>query len=533
VCIIGGGPAGLSIARHLDGSAHRVVVLERGHGPGKPLGVRSGDVAIGRSDLAPPPTPPPRFGGAANEWIVRLPWHRRGVRMLPLSPIDFEARPWLPHSGWPFDLAHLDRHYAAAHELLDLGAFDYDLAGWENPRSPRLALEASGLTTAIERFARADIFTSSIWAQLRRSQNVEVHLGATVGALSGKDGRVELAEIDHGRRARLTVAADVFVLAASGFENPRLLLASNDGRGIGNEHDVVGRYHMDHVRMISGTLTPSDPRSFEGMSLYDIQARNGAWRMGKLVPTASSMHAANLLNSGAMLLPKLSAATRTTVERAGAALRAVRSGHRPDDLPAARDVARTASRLARTAVEMAVRQRRFPPRTDAGWSQLRGNGRRWATFDVEHQLEQVPDPSNRIRLDDRSDEFGRRRTVLDWTWSEHELRNIRATQELFEHAFAHSGIGRFEPQGWDDVPVLTTPGGAYHPMGGTRMHADPQRGVVDPTAQVHGWPNLFVAGSSVFPTGGYANPTLTVIALALRLAAEIERRFSPARVASG
>jgi choline dehydrogenase-like flavoprotein len=180
-----------------------------------------------------------------------------------------------------------------------------------------------------------------------------------------------------------------------------------------------------------------------------------------------------------------------------------------------------------------VRQRRFPPRTDAGWSQLRGNRRRWATFDVEHQLEQVPDPSNRIRLDDRSDEFGRRRTILDWTWSEHELRNIRATQELFENAFARGGIGRFEPQGWDDVPVLTTPGGAYHPMGGTRMHEDPQRGVVGPTAQVHGWPNLFVAGSSVFPTGGYANPTLTVIALALRLAAEIEKRLSPARVASG
>ena len=453
--------------------------------------------------------------------------------MLPLAPIDLETRAWLPHSGWPFDWTHLTPHYAAAHELLELGPFDYELAGWEDPGSPRLALEESGLTTAMERFARADVFTSRIWAQLQRSRNVAVYLDANVGALSGRDGRVELAEIDHRSRARLTVVADVFVLAASGFENPRLLLASNDGRGIGNGRDVVGRYHMDHVRMISGTLTPTDARCFERMSLYDIQGRDGAMRMGKLVPTAASMHAADLLNSGAMLLPKLSAADRTTVSRLGAALRAVRSGHRPDDLPAAREVAHTASRLARTATEMTVRQRRFPPRTDAGWSQLRGNRRRWATFEVEHQLEQVPDPANRLRLDDRLDEFGRRRTVLDWTWGEHELRNIRATQVLFERAFASSGLGHFEPSSWDDVPELTTPGGAYHPMGGTRMHEDPQRGVVDPRAQVHGWPNLFVAGSSVFPTGGYANPTLTVIALALRLAEEIERQLAPARLASG
>ncbi len=509
------------------------MLVERGPGPGRPLGMDSGEVTTDDSEFDAPPTPTPRFGGGANEWIVRLPWQRRGVRMLPLSEIDLEHRSWLPHSGWPLDWKELERYYESAHQLLGLGTFDPQPEKWESARSPRLPMEPYGLTTAIERFARADVFTSRAWDAMQRSQNIQVCLNASVGALVGNDGKIEAVEIDHGARARFLVSAKIFVLASSGFENPRLLLASDDGRGIGNPHDVAGRYYMDHLRVVGGTVTPNDPRRFEQLSLYDVESDSGKTRMGKLVPSESYMRETQLLNSGAMMLPKFSQEHHDTIAQVASAAASLRSGKLPAAWPNAGAAARVGSRLVGTAALMAAHQRRWRPRTDAGWSTLRGNRRRWSTLEIEHQLELVPDPSNRLRLNDRVDDFGRPQLTVEWKWNEMELDSFRRTQSLFEDAFARSDFGRYVPTAWDDRPSSSTPGGAFHPMGGTRMHPDPRRGVVDATAQVHDWHNLFVAGSSVFPTGGYANPTLTVIALALRLGDEIERRLSSRpRVAS-
>lgn len=533
MCIVGAGPAGLAIACSFDRPGRRVIVVERGGEPGGPEGVRAGDIAVGNATFEPPPMPPPRFGGAANEWIVRLPWHRRGVRMLPLSPIDLERREWIPDSGWPLSWGDLVPFYERAHRLLDLGPFDYEVAAWEEEGAYRLPLDRLGVTTGMERVASAGIFTSRMWAAMKSTKNVRVMLGASVGALAGREGHLRSAEIDHGRRARFSINAEVFVLAASGLENPRLMLASNDGRGIGNPYDIVGRFHVDHVRAVSGTLTPINPALFEQLKLYDIQPGTnvgGRHRMGKLVPTVATMRSERLPHSAAQMLPKLSADTRETIASVIDAARSIRRGERPQHRPALDSLVRTAGIVAETAIRMTVRQRRFPPRTDAGWANLHRNRYRWSTLELEHQLEQLPNSANRTYLDRRVDGFGRRRVSIDWRWTDNELQGFRRTQHLFERAFEASRIANFVPAEWDDFPRLTTPGGTFHPSGGTRMSSNPRRGVVDANSQVHDWHNLFVAGSSVFPTVGYANPTLTIIALAFRLADEIERRLPANRV---
>ena len=89
-------------------------------------------------------------------------------------------------------------------------------------------------------------------------------------------------------------------------------------------------------------------------------------------------------------------------------------------------------------------------------------------------------------------------------------------------ALERSGFGRFYKELLDDTPPATTHGG-YHHMGTTRMHSDPKQGVVDPNCQVHDVANLYIAGPSVFPTGGYANPILTIVALSVRLADHIKK----------
>lgn len=515
VCIIGAGPAGLSVASQLDKSSLTVALLDAGGEPGGPQGMGGMAVTTVDGDFDVPPRATPRFGGAANEWIVRLPWMRRGVRMLPLSEIDLAVREWIPDSGWPIDWAEMEGAYRAAHAHLGLGRWGYDVSSWEDPDHPRYALEEHGFTTAMERFPRPEVFTSDAWKALQRSANVTVYLDAPVGMLQGEPDRVTHAEIDNGARGRLTVVARQFVLAAGGIENPRQILAARHGGGYGTTPDIAGRYYMDHLRFISGILTPHDATTIQRSGLYDIrETTDRAVVMGKLVPTDQLMRDHRLLHSGAMLLPKLPQNLVADVRALMTGARSAVTGNGLPKMSVWRDAFGGAIELTAMAARMAIRQRRLPPRTDAGWSGIGGRGH-FTHFAVELQVEQAPIRSNQVRLNGVN-ALGRPGAELVWRWSQADLDSVRRTQELFASAIGASEIGNFESTPWDEQPPLTTPSGAYHPTGGTRMHPDPNRGVVDADTRVHGVTNLYVTGSSIFPTSGYANPTLTIVALALR-----------------
>jgi choline dehydrogenase-like flavoprotein len=157
-----------------------------------------------------------------------------------------------------------------------------------------------------------------------------------------------------------------------------------------------------------------------------------------------------------------------------------------------------------------------------GWSRLTGLERRFGKFGLRALVEQSPDRSNRVTLQEQTDAYGQRKIKILWRWNELDLRSIRQAQKIFREELAAAGIGTF-------VPVEETVGSQprrfdspHHFLGTTRMHDNPRNGVVDADCRVHGVPNLFIAGSSVFPTGGYANPTLTIVALALRLATHLQ-----------
>jgi len=149
------------------------------------------------------------------------------------------------------------------------------------------------------------------------------------------------------------------------------------------------------------------------------------------------------------------------------------------------------------------------------------------TIPLGQQSEQSPNPLSRVTLSDQFDELGQRKLRFDWRLTDFDYRSIRRTQEIAAAEIGKSNIGRMkisnpkETDGWEDpkrISELVLPRGAYHHMGTTRMHKDPKYGVVDENCRVHGTKNLYIAGSSVFPTCGYVNPTLTIVALAYRLA---------------
>lgn len=518
ICIVGAGPAGLTLARRLRGLGAKIVLVEKGGEPGPPLGVASSATAVtDESDFDPPPSVPARFGGGANEWIVRLQWMARGVRMLPLQPIDLDRRDWVACSGWPMSWEQLEPYLRRAHDELGLGPWGYAAEDWADARNPELDLERAGFISNMERFARPSVFTRDAWAELREAPDVDVVLHAPVGAIEGSTDRVDSIAIDERHSGRLAVRASCFVLACGGVVNPALLLGARDGSGIGAGGPAVGAYFMDHFRFISGTLIPFDPARLDQLGLYDIRSTPRGVAMGKLGPSAALQREHGLLNSAAMLLPRPAPDLAESLGAIRSAVGKLRSHQRPDPWPAPTDIARTLGFLVTTVPEMAIRQRRFPPRTDAGWASMSRNGKRYGSLMVEHQIEQAPDARNRLALNGRRDRHGRLEPELTWQWGELDLRSARDTVRLFGDAMANAGIGDFRAAAWSEHPELTTPGGAFHPSGGTRMSHSARDGATDADCKVHGVSNLYVAGSSLFPTAGYANPTLTLIALAIRL----------------
>jgi choline dehydrogenase-like flavoprotein len=151
-----------------------------------------------------------------------------------------------------------------------------------------------------------------------------------------------------------------------------------------------------------------------------------------------------------------------------------------------------------------------------------GPGLRWrmrAAFETSFRHE------NHVALGDEQDALGRRRVRIEWRIGEEDVENMRRVMRLFDRSVRQAGVGHFEgafpdePSAWRGA----IEGGKHH-MGTTRMHVAPEQGVVDENGRVHGTANLFVTGSSVFPSGGYVNPTLTIVALAVRLGDHLSGR---------
>jgi choline dehydrogenase-like flavoprotein len=224
--------------------------------------------------------------------------------------------------------------------------------------------------------------------------------------------------------------------------------------------------------------------------LYDVRPNGEDQIMGcKLNPTAEVMEREQLLNSALKL---------------DAGLRSNSPWHRAD-----------------TYVRLMIRHLQFRP-SIFGWSALPGNARRFSQFATHLQIELPPNPDNRVTLSTERDRFGHPLAAVRWNWDALTRRSIQRTRQFFSDALARAGIGKLEmPE--DDPPPFPHKEGTNHHIGTTRMHANPAEGVVDPDCRLHGMSNLFVTGSSVFPTGGYANPTLTIVALAIRLAEPVRR----------
>jgi choline dehydrogenase-like flavoprotein len=530
VCLIGAGPAGLSLAVALAFAGVQVVVVEGGtEGVTQTLeDIRlEGDAAYPQSHISQ--TRASGLGGTSGLWSYRMSnlddaeAGERGCRYAPLDPIDFEARPEVPHSGWPLSRTDLDPWYTKAQEAAGLGRFDYTPDGWSSPGARPLPLDPDLVETQMFQFAPATTWTDDAIGTLRASGGVKILTDANVTELETDPAGTRVTAV-HWRGndgTTGTVQARCTVLAAGGIENSRLLLLSDRQvrGGLGNGTDQVGRYWMEHPLVRGGLLVAPQSAGLGGkLGLYDGHWQDGNKVMAKLSLTPERMRAEGLLSTSAMLLPR-------DEILAGSAFQAYTAARSPSGR-AASLTARTMirARIAAGAADLLAARKVMAGQPDLdlnGWS-ARPDADRYRVFEVVHQTEQSPDPDNRVVLGTTTDRLNRRIPVLKWRWTMSDRDRITRSRDLYAEAFAKAGLGEMIQKDWDrGHPRLL--GGNHHHMGGTRMSADASTGVVDANLKVHGLSNLFVAGSSVFPAGGSVNPTLTIVALSLRLAAHLKQ----------
>jgi choline dehydrogenase-like flavoprotein len=524
VCIVGAGPAGLSVARELAGGPLGVVVLESGAADAEqtPQEVRTQIAGTVTGDGYPPldTVRGQGLGGTASQWLEA--GQSFGIRLRPLEEQDFERREWMPHSGWPFSRATLEPFYRRAEDAFGIGRFAPDVTEG-SPEAADHALAVGPLTSAEFRFAKRYALLSAQRRVLDTARNVDVYTGASVTRLETAEdgGRVVRAHVRTAPGRELTVEARWFVLAAGGIDNARLLLLS-DGHhpaGLGNEHDVVGRYYADHPGFVDATLHLHDPRFLGRLAAYDgtDPAGIGVLRAVSVAPEVLARE--QLMHSWTGVHPRVGRRFTDAVEAARDVVSAVRGPHRLVAAPQA--AIRNAGTLLRgaepvvRALASGTRKHVIPP----GWSSRPPSARLYerGVLTLATTFEQAPNPDSRIVLGDRVDNLGVRLPLLDYRWCDLDVQNARRTVELMGKAFAGAGIGEVVLPTDQEFPDRTLQNSAHHLMGTTRMHADPRHGVVDADSRVHGVANLSITGSSVFPTGGSANPTLTIVALAIRL----------------
>jgi choline dehydrogenase-like flavoprotein len=495
VCIVGAGAAGITLARDLSGNNRRIALLESGNFDfdADTQKLYAGEV-VGQAY-----TPLERdrlryLGGTTNHWEG--------------SCREFDAADL---ADWPFGVDELAPFYRQAHDICQLSSHSFAPQDWSTDEARPLQLgEGAGVKSGVFQYSAPTRFGTVYRSDLASAPGVTVYLNANLVQIDTNDAASSVIGLEvaclNGNRGR--VRARHYVLAAGGIENVRLLLNSDrvQQSGLGNQYDLVGRYFMDHPFVPLASTIVAHAASPE-MGFYDqhvarghiiegyISASDEVRRKERLPPFAIGIRpAGGLVDAGVgnMKLPPT--------------LRNLMSENFANGLTYY--LPRWLDRLESPVRWMNQRMWRNPP----------------GTYTTVYTCGPDPDPESRVTLIGTVDALGMRETRLNWRLPASFERDMQRAHELLGQELGRSGIGRLRIEssattGYDPIKDL---GEGHHHMGTTRMHDDPRRGVVNADCQVHGIANLSIAGSSVFPTYACDDPTMTIVALALRLSSHLK-----------
>jgi choline dehydrogenase-like flavoprotein len=485
LCIVGTGPAGLPIALEWNNTPHKVILLEGG---GLDYDDQVQDLYAGRSTgqkyYPLRSTRLHYFGGTSNHWSGYC---------APLDPLDFEKRDWIPYSGWPIKRSDLDPYYARAQPILDLGPYQYNVEYWQgqDPTLQSLLPDNPAVWNKVWQFSPPTRLAKKYGQDILNAKNIHLYTYANVIDITANEpvSAIEKLTVTNFTGKRYTIKARRYILACSTIQNARLLLSSNSQahKGLGNDHDLVGRFFMEHLQIRSAWLYLPHP---DPLKLYTIDP--GITKMRCELAISREMQQKHRILSGtASFMP------------VGVARNAKASIETWND----QDPRKSLSNFRSSGTKA---------RQNASAAPAGSN-----TWLLSTRIEQAPNPDSRITLDNEKDGLGMPRATLNWELTPFEKRSVRTMYELIGQQVGASGTGRLQlmdhlqdpaDNSW---PAFTS--GGWHHMGTTRMSDNPHTGVVDAHNKVHGISNLYIAGASCFATAAAPNPTLTIVALSLRL----------------
>jgi choline dehydrogenase-like flavoprotein len=535
VAIVGAGAVGIAVALRLGGRLGRIALIEAGDAKFKPARDLQFFKAAHIDDARHLPTELNRrrmLGGTTSVW---------GGRCIPLDLEDFA--PTRERPGWPIAFTQVNAYVPKALDFLDAGRPEFcDKSALAAHRVPLDGSDGDLVLDRVERFSKP----TNVWRKwgptLVRSRDVMVIHGATcTNVVTNADGTRAIGlELRTASNRSHKIHAPLIVLACGGLETPRLLLASRGTRscGLGNEHDLVGRFYMTHLvsdANNAGALrfaAPETGRAFDYHRALDgVYAR----RMMLLSPAARQREGLGNIVFRPSRPPIDDASHRDPVLSAMFLARRLL-------IPAeyARSLVADTSRLAQSR-----KWCYHSANVIAGFPRLCGFSFDWlrqrvcatyklpsvflyrtdGSYPLEFNAEHMPNPESRVLLGSETDPFGTPRLVVRWQMRDSELAWICRAYQVLAAAVAKSGLGtvRLDPDLPASIERVIVPQGGHH-IGTARMGADARSGAVDPNAEVWGTRGLFVASSAIFPTSGFANPTLTAVALAFRLAEHLIQR---------
>lgn len=502
LCVIGAGAAGLALASEFQQTRWRVLVLESGEARRTEAaddmnrtlvdGLPHRGGTEGRARV---------FGGATTAW---------GGQIIPLRSSETDAREWVPGSGWPLTAAELDAYYRRVERLLGMDGPPYDDSAWARIGVAPPGFDPTQLRTRFSQWAPLTRrnFAVLLRRMLSRSTNVDVVLGATVTGFDTRPDRnwVEAVRVRASSGRQYEVRARHFALCTGGIETPRLLLAA----GLANSSGTLGRFFQDHVSYVAAELDPTARNLIR--RIFEPRYRGRAMFTAKIEPTDTALRELRLLNCMAHVKFDIPEALGLLEVRQ--MMRAIQRGQMPvPSLHALGALTRGSMELTRLALGRMARRRRAPSR-----------GAMYLMIDVE----QAPNADSCITLSDERDATGLPRARVQWRLTGQEWDTVQRFLPMVREQWQRAGLGAMQLSGPPDFNRIDGPAAArdiFHHMGTARMSALPGGGVVNTQLRCHDIDNLHIAGSAVFPAGGIANPTFTILALTMRLADQIKQRL--------
>jgi len=497
ICIVGTGPAGLSMAMEWMNTPYKVILLESGgfEYDDKVQDMLSGE-NTGQRYFPLRSTRLAQFGGTSGHWAGMC---------STFDEIDFEKRPWVPDSEWPITRKELDPYYERAHQPLKLGPYKYDLPYWQTqaPNLTPFPLDEKVIWNKIWQLSNVSGWKGGFMPAYKdvivNASNVHLYTYATVTNITANEpvNLIQELVIKNHSGSTHTVRAKHFVLATGAIQNARILLAANEQakKGLGNDHDLVGRYFMEHLEVDTAEMWllkpfPTDLNNFNQKLMF--------WN--ELALRKEVQREEEILNGTCGLTPTIYA--RNMEPR-------IDSWQNEDPRKSAESLFKSWDAAGEKAKAL-------------------NQGAITRAFTFQTRMEQSPNPNSRVTLSDQKDALGVPLANLNWALTSLDKRSLRRINQIIAQEVGKAGIARIKlfdflvDENDDSFPKSTNAG--WHHMGTTRMGTSPKNGVVDIHCQVHGINNLHVAGSGCYVTAGAPNPTLTLVAFALRLSDRLKER---------